>query len=398
MANVPLVEPGPGASVEEWRTYMGAFNAQLREENARALQEAERYQASYHALSRVVDRTLAANSAPQPQRPKKPELPEVDLHDVKNWLRRVEAAYARAGVTSPADKLSYLEGKREMCAPALNVYFHNEAPTEETWVEFKAYLVERYGKTIQQRARDTLGEGSGWRRNGRKPSDLIAYTLEQMADLTLEDLQKEMIFREMPPTVQEHLLLSFPSDSLHEMGAKADKWFEMDGQTKKEASRPHRGVSSISHCSLYSSGSSAVSEGPVGCGLYDARAQDAPYTPAFDPSDHAEGPVNAVGKNVSNVPRNPPQNKAGGQQHPRGRSRNRSRAGSRPAQARAPTPSSDWKYSYPTTRELGTPGPDGLYSGLCWYHARFGRDANRCNDSKCRDHGKTQGNANRGRR
>ena len=397
-ASGDLPEPGPEATVAEWRAYMAAKQADLKAEHERIRKDAEFFEASYHTLSRIVDKTLEANAAPPPQRPKKPELPEVDLADVVNWLRRVEAAYSRASVTSPADKLSYLEGKRGMSAPSLNKFFHDPSPNDETWEDFKKYLIERYGLTNQQRARETLGEGSGWRRGDRKPSDLIHYTLEKMGTLTLQDLQKEMVFRELPSHVQEHLLLTFNTDTLHEMGVRADHFFEEDGRTKQQASRSHQRLGSVSHCSMRSSGPSAVPEEPMGFVANRARAKEAPYTSPFDSSEYSEGSVNALGQNRSNVTRNvPPQSKAGGQQRPVGRSRARSRAKSRPAQPRAPTPRADWKYSVPRTCELGTPGSDGLYGGLCWYHARFGQDANRCNDSNCRDHNK-QGNARGGRR
>ena len=223
--------------------------------------------------------------------------------------------------------------------------------------------------------------------------------LEQMGHLTLEDLQKEMLYRELPREVQHQMILTFPSDSLLQLGEKADLYFETDGRTKQVAASRQHEVSSISSTPYgFLPGSSDLSEGPMGYVANSARADQAHFTSPFGSSDFSEEPVNAIGRNVQRNLIKPRSSSSGGQQQVRGRSRARSRDRSRPAPPRAPTPSADWKYAIPTTYELGTPDPDGLYRGLCWYHARFGTDAKRCNEPTCKHHHRLQGNSNRGRR
>ena len=185
--------------MEEWRAYSVRLADHLRAETRRA----DKYSYSFRALDDVITKMSSQKTpllAPA-SRPMKPELPPIDLWDVETWLRRLEAAYARASVVTPADKLSYLEGKKELLIPALDVYFHNPRPTEAIWEQFKAYLIERYAKTDQQRARELLPQNAGWRREGRTPIDYVAFMKKQMGTLTIKDLQKEMLFREMPQEV-----------------------------------------------------------------------------------------------------------------------------------------------------------------------------------------------------
>ena len=50
-------------------------------------------------------RPLTVSASPK----KKPELPPFDSKNVLIWIRRVEAAYQRAGIVEPKDKFSWME-------------------------------------------------------------------------------------------------------------------------------------------------------------------------------------------------------------------------------------------------------------------------------------------------
>ena len=98
-----------------------------------------------------------------------------------------------------------------------------------------------------------------------------------MGNLSIQDLQKEMLFREMPQEVKQHLITSFPTASLEDLADQAELYFELDGHTKMAASRSRQGVNFVSEYPHgTSSGSSAVSEGPMGYEANSAQANEAP--------------------------------------------------------------------------------------------------------------------------
>ena len=47
---------------------------------------------------------------------RKPELPNFDPKNVEIWIKRVDNAYRRAGITDPKDKFAHIEAKFEVDA------------------------------------------------------------------------------------------------------------------------------------------------------------------------------------------------------------------------------------------------------------------------------------------
>ena len=75
-------------------------------------------------------------------KPKKPDLPAFDTRNIEIWLKRVDAAYTRAGVTAPKDKFAFLEAKIAVDTnPRINDFLFGDA-TDARWKEFVEFLKE----------------------------------------------------------------------------------------------------------------------------------------------------------------------------------------------------------------------------------------------------------------
>ena len=81
---------------------------------------------------------------------RKPELPAFDSKNIDVWLKRVDNAYRRSGVTDPKDKFAFIEPKFAVDSdPRINELLFGDGTAEE-WEEFESYLRGRYGRTKAQ--------------------------------------------------------------------------------------------------------------------------------------------------------------------------------------------------------------------------------------------------------
>ena len=109
------------------------------------------------AMSPDAQAVLAAAQAltaalPSLSSKKKPDLPAFDKRNVEVWIKRIEAAFTRAGVTSAKDKFAFLEAKFPVDYNSkINAFLYGEA-TDEKWTEFICYLIKEYGQTKRQQA------------------------------------------------------------------------------------------------------------------------------------------------------------------------------------------------------------------------------------------------------
>ena len=171
------------------------------------------------ALANIPRPTVCAN--------RKPDLPPFNAKHIEVWIRRVEAAYARASIISPKDKFAFLESKIDInLNPKLNSFLFGP-PTEAAWTEFLGYLREEYGFNKRQQAKTLL---DGIRRDGRRPSQFLAQVVEKTKDLTLDDIQKEVILRDLPPQVCHALSAHIKDSSAEEIAKLADDYFDREGQ------------------------------------------------------------------------------------------------------------------------------------------------------------------------
>ena len=158
---------------------------------------------------------------------KKPEIPAFDPKNIDLWVKRVDNAYRRANITDPRDKFAFLESKFAVDTdPCINAFIFGDG-TADTWDAFTAYLLERYGRTKQQRAAVIL---DGVRREGRKPSEMFAHIHERIGDLTIDDLIEEMVVRELPTDVQRVIHDRSQGLSGSDTVKLADSFFDKDGK------------------------------------------------------------------------------------------------------------------------------------------------------------------------
>ena len=241
---MPLTDPIPDdASPAEVRR----IAEQARQENqamllnqdriTKALEQATQAAAAAAAALQALslNNPQAAPVAPTAKR-KRPELPALDKTNIHIWIQRVESAYAREEVSDPKQKFAFLESIIGVnLGPTINNFMFGEA-TEQNWVSFLDHLKDIYGPTKETRCSTYL---DGIKRNGLRPSDHLALIQDRAKGVTLDDLQKQLILRELPTDVKKLL-----QDKVENLDAKAtatlaDTHFAKDGQ-------PLNAVSSIS--------------------------------------------------------------------------------------------------------------------------------------------------------
>ena len=160
---------------------------------------------------------------------RKPEIPPFDKKQIDNWIRRTENAFIRALCDTPREKFAFLETKFPVdFNPRINEFLWGEA-TQTKWDEFIAYLRAEYGTTKQQQATVIL---DGLKRDGRKPSQYAALLDEKTKDITLDDIKKEMLVREMPTEVQRMLQERIDGLSFKDAAKAADAYFDQDGKPR----------------------------------------------------------------------------------------------------------------------------------------------------------------------
>ena len=160
-------------------------------------------------------------------RPRKPELPEFDKKNVDIWIKRVEAAYTRVGITETKDKFAHLESKFKVdFDPQINDFLFGEA-TPARWQEFIHYLRAAYGRTRRQEAATIL---DGVKRDGRRPTQLRSYIYDKIGTISIDEIVREMMMRELPIDVQRSLQERSDKMSSKELADAADAFFDQDGR------------------------------------------------------------------------------------------------------------------------------------------------------------------------
>ena len=286
-------------------------------------------------------------SAAVPHRRKKPELPAFDRKNIEIWIKRIESAYQREEIVDPKDKFAFLESVIGVdVSPKINEFLFGEA-TAVTWSAFLQHLRNEFGLTKTQRVATII---DGIKRDGRRPSQLLSLIKDRSRDITLDDVQKELVLRELPPeirrTIQDRVDL-LDAEGTAEL---ADTHFDQNGRQ------------------LNSSTSSA----PVN------EVAQAPQD-----TDNSDIPVNAVGARFNN-------NRGRGSFPSRSSNARRyPSAPSRPGPASAP----------PAPRTAGpNSNSDSSTAKLCMYHKRYGDEARTCQTGCSRFDNFMAGNGRGGRR
>ena len=278
------------------------------------------------AIQAATSATLALQA--MQQRSKKPEFPAFDKKNVELWIKRVESAYLRAGVTLPKEKFAHLEPKFPVDFSAKVNDFLFGADTEERWNEFLTYLKKEYGKTPRQQTATLL---SSHPRSGLRPTQFMVSLKDKTNKVTLDEIYKEILFKSIPSEVQHILVDKWDDWTADQAAEAADKFFDSEG----------RPLSSSASASV-----NAVDE-PLQQHLPDSST---PFTAPF--TDHEEqGDVNAV-----SFRRFARDNKFGG---------NRNNF-------------SSFKKPFPSNSSSSRPQSNIRPNGLCYIHDKHGDKANLC--------------------
>ena len=262
---------------------------------------------------------------------RKPDLPAFDAKNVDIWLKRVDNAYRRAGVTDPKDKFAFVETKFAVDAdPNINEFLYGTGTADE-WAAFEKYLRDRYGRTKAQQTAVIL---DGFQRDNKLPSEMFAAIKEKIGQITVDDIVKEMVLRELPTDIRRTI-----HDKVKDLGGAetvklADQYFDKNGKPIHRAPSSH--VSSVN---------------------------DVPDLVDTD----AEDDVNAVNRRF-----------------PRGNRQYRPQQGQKPPfkkpqQSRPTNPSFTPAF---TEKRTHTGNPTVRPANLCRWHAKFGKDAFTC-ESGC---------------
>ena len=237
-------------------------------------------------LMEAAIRATSSTATSQVQSLKKPELPTFDKNNIDIWIKRVEAAYTRVNVTDPKLKFAHLESKFDVNSdPCINEFLFETAPTAATWTSFLAYLRKRYGRTTKQQALSVI---NGTSRDGRTPSQLVALMKERAGTVTLDDILKEQLLKELPADVHRQIVDKVESLTFEQTGELADKWFDKEG-------KPLLSNASTSVNSINSRPSASPSTASASAAAASSSSSNfsTPFSAPFS-QDDAETDINAV--------------------------------------------------------------------------------------------------------
>ena len=199
---------------------------ELRASAAAAVEAANAATAALIAASGLVTQQSSQQQVQQ-IRTRKPDLPEFDSRNVEIWLKRVQSAYDRAGISLPKDKFAFLESKFAVGSnPSIDAFLYGPA-TEEAWNAFVSYLKNEYGRTVRQEAQYIRGQFS---RDGRKPSQMLAQMKEKVKRVTIDDILKEIILSSLPGNVQQMVTERVKDLTADQTAAVADNYFDQSGR------------------------------------------------------------------------------------------------------------------------------------------------------------------------
>ena len=158
---------------------------------------------------------------------RKPELPDFDAKNVEIWIRRMTAAYERAGIILAKDKFAYLETKFRVGAnPKIDEFLYGPA-NDTAWNSFLSYLRTEYGRTVRQEAQFLRSQH---RRDGRRPSQMLAQLKDKVKRVTVDDILKDIIISSLPGDVQRMMAERVTELTAEQAAVLADSYFDQEGK------------------------------------------------------------------------------------------------------------------------------------------------------------------------
>ena len=208
------------------------------------------------ALAALTANGTASTAQPGPQR-KRPEMPPWDPKRINVWIRRLTAAYQRAGVVSAKDKFAFLESTFEVAAsPKINEFLYG-TNTDQDWDNFLAFLRTEYGTTIRQKAELLIKE---YPRQGLRPTQYLSQMNDDTQGVEIDHIKREQLLKSLPSRVRELLGKSVDTMTAQQVADKADQYFDRQGNLLE---RHHNSISSIEQKQSTSSFTAAYSDDDI---------------------------------------------------------------------------------------------------------------------------------------
>ena len=272
---------------------------------------------------------------------RKPDLPAFDKSAIDIWIRRVESAYIRAGISTAVEKFAFVESKFAVNEDPVVDKFLFGTPSDENWTAFCNHLRKRYGKTTRQKVASVLEPAQ---MDGRTPLQFLARLQQDSDGITLDDIFKEICMRQLPTDIQHVICKATESMDATEMMTYAESFYNPDGSRllKKPAA-----VNSVE---------------------VNANATSSSFTSAFNDNNNDEasgGDVNAI-RGRQNFQKSRPFNN--NNNYSRSKSRGRSFGGGGGG-------FSGGNGFNNVSRQNNKPQQDPT---LCFYHNTFGDRAKKC--------------------
>ena len=157
---------------------------------------------------------------------RKPDLPAFDKTAIEIWIRRVESAYVRAGISTAIEKFAFIESKFAVNEdPTIDKYLFG-TPNDENWTAFCEYLKKRYGKTVRQKVTSLLEPAQ---MDGRTPMQYLARLQQNTDGISLDDVYKEICMRQLPSDIQHVICKATEGMTAVEVMQYAESFYNPDG-------------------------------------------------------------------------------------------------------------------------------------------------------------------------
>ena len=310
-------------------------------------EQATQFSQSLASTTQLLQQSLTIQSKVAPHK-RRPELPPWDPKNLEAWIRRVENAFIRAGITEAKDKFAHLESVISVdLHPTINQFFNGTA-SKENFDSLLAFLRERYGRSKEQKVKAVLG---GVRRNGRLPTDLMALLKDQVDDVTIEDILKVHLFSELPQSVRENLSDKLEALSSDELSKAADAFFNRDGTLRASNNRSVNAVDT----------NAPVTE------REDSAVRQPLFTPVFDETLQNSSEINAVYDNRNNNQSSNNGNSSRASYDSNRKDRQRTQSGNRRGDR------SESSRVQPRPNSKASVNPDH-----CFFHRKWGAEARNC--------------------
>ena len=235
------------------------------------------------ALVQAAITATQTSNVQQQQTLGRPDIPPFDKKNIEQWIRCMEAAFRRCNITSADHKFAHMDRIFHADGdPVINNFLAGDQ-TDAKWAEFVAHLREQHGRTKRMQAHSVI---NGTPRDGRRPSQLRSVMLEKAGKISIEEVLKEHLMKELPNDIAKMIQAEVEGLNFEETCKVADKHFDKEGNVLHNSHAS--GINSIQP-------KPALRTSPTSS--QQPSTSHSSFTAAFPPED--DGDINAVRANYS---------------------------------------------------------------------------------------------------